>query len=161
MADFQAHIQQANRNLSVLSGINKHIKDSWDWQVTCCYYVAVHLMNAHIAKTVNLHYKTHVEVKKAIYNDLWPCKVSDDVYTSFASLENLSRRSRYLCNDLLNKNDDNLAYLTFDVHLKKALNKLDKIISYFSTLHNIKFENIDIDCIEIKGSKLGNFTYRN
>ena len=53
MADFQAHITQAKKNLQVLSEISLQINNSWDWQVTCSYYTAVHLMNAHLAYTVN------------------------------------------------------------------------------------------------------------
>ena len=87
MADYQAHINQAKKNLTILSGISKQIDKSWDWQVTCCYYVAVHLMNSHIAKTANLHYKTHEKVKTALYDPMSTCKIPDDTYAAYIKLE--------------------------------------------------------------------------
>jgi hypothetical protein len=116
MADFQAHITQAKRNLAILSQISLNVNDSWDWQITCAYYTAVHLMNAHLAKTVNLHYRTHVDVKKALYNEAWPCKVSDDVYTAYSILENYSRRARYLCHETIEQTNDSIAYFIYDRH---------------------------------------------
>jgi hypothetical protein len=159
MADFQAHITQAKKNLANLSEISLKINDSWDWQVTCAYYTAVHLMNAHLAKTVNLHYKTHVDVKKALYNDAWPCKIPDDIYTSYSILENYSRRARYLCHENIDSNDDTKAYLTYDKHLKKMLKNLDDILVYFTKTHNITFQKVGIDCVEIRGITLNYFFY--
>ncbi|HEY8929204.1 MAG TPA: hypothetical protein VIM55_08445 [Mucilaginibacter sp.] len=159
MADFQAHIQQAKKNLATLSEISLKVNDSWDWQVTCAYYTAVHLMNAHLAQTVNQHYKTHVDVKNALFNSLWPSKVPDDIYTSYSKLENLSRRARYLCHDNLAQNDPSTAYITYDRHLMKALKKLDAILVFFAFKYQVSFNISDIDCIELKNGPFKYFQY--
>ena len=158
MAEFQAHVNQALRNLTTLSKINKFIEDSWDWQVTTSYYVGVHIMNAHIAKTANLHYNTHDKVKNALYNQLSPAKIDQNIYLDYGKLENLSRRARYLCSDT-NTTQSTVAHLTHDVHLKRALQKLDTIMEYMAKLHSITFPITDIDCIEIKSLTLKYFKY--
>jgi len=159
MADYQDHIKQANKNLTILGGINNQFNQNWDWQVTAAYYTAVHLMNGHLAKTANLHYKTHADVKNALFASLSPCKVPDDIYTAFVKLENYSRRSRYLCHEDVEKTDDSLVYLTYDRHLKKSLGYLDKILSFFSSKYGESFEEISIKCLELKNLKLTHFKY--
>jgi hypothetical protein len=158
MAEFQAHINQAKRNLAILEQTNKFIDDSWDWQVTKAYYVAVHLMNAHLAKTANLHYNTHDKVKNALYNQLSPAKIDQNIYLDYGKLENLSRRARYLCNEN-SATQPSVAFLTHDVHLKRALEKLDAIMVYMANLHSLTFTIINIDCIELMSSNLTYFKY--
>lgn len=159
MADYQDHINQAKKNLLILAEVNKSIPNSWDWQVTISYYVAVHLINGHLAKKANLHYKTHVDVKNAIYSTIPACNVPQDVYLAFGKLENYSRRARYLCHDDMKSNDDTKAYLTYDRHLRKALQYLDTMLSYFSSEYGEQFPNYSIDCIEIKNLTLKYFKY--
>ncbi|HTH82456.1 MAG TPA: hypothetical protein VL490_05955 [Mucilaginibacter sp.] len=159
MADFQNHINQANRNLAILEKTNNFIDDSWDWQVTTAYYVAVHLMNAHLAKTANLHYTTHDKVKNALFNVLSPAKIDQTIYLEYVKLENLSRRSRYLCNDSAPA-ETGKTFLTYDVHLKRALEKLDSIMKYMAKEHKLSFSIIQVDCIEIKPLTLTYFKYR-
>ena len=160
MADFQAHINQAKRNLSVLHQVNQNTaNNSWDWQVTIAYYVAVHLMNAHIAKKGNLHYKTHEKVKIALFDERSTCKIPDDIYTAYVKLENLSRRARYLCHED-RKGDNEHAFFTYDKHLKKALVQLNGLMLFFEKEHHVQFDKIDIDCIEIKGLSLLYFPYK-
>jgi len=159
MADFQAHIKQAKKNLKNLSEASLKINDSWDWQVTISYYVAVHLMNARLADKLNLHYKTHKDVKIALYNSSLPCKVPDDIYTAYVSLENLSRRARYLCHEDSTMSNET-GFYTYDRHLKKALLKLDILLNYFAKEYNITFEKCAIDCLDIKSQIMTNFFYK-
>ncbi len=159
MADYQAHVKQAKKNLYLISGINQHLKESWDWQVTIAYYAAVHLMNAHLAKKANLHYKTHVDVKNALFMTLSTCKIPEDIYTSFVKLENYSRRSRYLCHEDIEKTDEAKEYLTYDKHLKKCLGYLDKILTFFNSEYQEDFDKQNIDCIELKNVNLRYFQY--
>ncbi|MES2809387.1 MAG: hypothetical protein V4619_12215 [Bacteroidota bacterium] len=159
MAGFDDHIRQAKGNLSILSEFNQKILNGWDWQVTISYYVAVHLMNAHLAKKANLHYKTHEQVKNALFSLTSIAKIPDDVYTAYVKLEGLSRRSRYLCNEISNIQPE-LGFLTYDKHLKKALKNLDKVIAYISKEYNMTFNKVNIDCIEIKDETLSYFSYQ-
>ena len=159
MADLQSHIKQAKKNLATLSETSQKIKDSWDWQVTMAYYAAVHLMNGHLAAKVNLHYKTHKDVKIALFDERLSCKIPDDVYYAYVSLENLSRRSRYLCHE--DSTIDNAReFKTFDKHLKKALHNLDIILDYFTSEHKVVFEKLPIDCLEIKSGSSSHFFYK-
>ncbi|MFD1255847.1 hypothetical protein ACFQ3S_03480 [Mucilaginibacter terrae] len=160
MADFQSHINQAKKNLIFLSEVNQKISNSWDWQVTTAYYVAVHLVNSHIAKTANMHFSSHERVKNALYDPKSFAKIDDSVYLAYVKLENLSRRARYLCNDNGDKTELDMTFVTHDVHLKKALSKLDVLIDFITKTHGQSFNIIPINCIEIKKSNLLYFKYR-
>lgn len=153
MADFNNHISQAKRNISFLSNINSSCNEYWDWQVTVCFYVAVHVINAHLDKSAGLHYKTHEDVKNAINpkNQLSISSVPDNVYISFTKLLNLSRRSRYLIHDE-HKNDASITHFTHDVHLKKALFHLDVILKHFSNKYSIEFEKTCMACGPLNNS---------
>ncbi len=153
MALFQEHIEQAKRNLRFLESVNRFQQDYWDWQVTVCFYVVVHLINAHIAKKGNMHYRTHKDVESAInpYNQLSPSKVSEAVFTAFKTLRNLSRRSRYMINESNDSNKEN-AHFTYDKHLRRAIINLDKIINYMDNEYRIRFTSIEISCPDFRPS---------
>lgn len=157
MAIHEEHVTQAKKNLHTLQAVSLTVPDSWDWQVTIAYYVAVHLMNSHLAAVSDLHYRTHEAVKNALYNPLSPCKIPDEVYTSYVKLERLSRRARYLCHEDSNSTD---RHFTYDKHLKKALLRLDVIINYFNEIYQCNIEPIEIDCIELSNLALVNFKYK-
>ena len=159
MATFDEHINQAKKNLQFLASINKLSNDNWDWQVTVSYYVAVHLANAHLAKSANLHYRTHEKVKEALFNQLSPAKVPENVYTSYVKLENNSRRSRYLCHEDAGK-DNTSAFFTFDKHFLKSLKHLDVLIRYIRDIYDIEITPVEIDCIELRDQKLTFFVYK-
>ena len=159
MATFDEHIIQAKRNLIFLSETNLKNQSFWDWQVTISYYVAVHLLNAHLAKTANLHYRTHEDVKNAInpYNPLAICKVDIEIYLCYAKIEGLSRRARYLCHDdTKNYSQDN--HFTYDKHFAKTIKKLDIIVSYFANLYSLNFTTLKIFCGDLTtNTNLKNF----
>ena len=81
MAAQADHFTQAQRNLQFLGSINNHQNEYTDWQVTVCFYTALHLVNAHLATFV-LHYRTHEEIKNAIVplNLLSVAKLPEDVF---------------------------------------------------------------------------------
>jgi hypothetical protein len=65
LAHIEDHLRQATRNLKFLENINQLVTDSMDWQVTACFYTALHLINAHLAN-FGMQYKTHHDVKMCI-----------------------------------------------------------------------------------------------
>jgi hypothetical protein len=149
VADFNEHITQCKTNLSFLVDVNsKNQNKYWDWQVTICYYTAVHIINAHLATTANLHYRTHEQVKDAIYhgNSMSLCAIPEQQYLAYAKLEGLSRRSRYLCNP---ESPDNIAFLTFDKHFAKAIKNLDILLTYFSNKYHVNFGNPVVRCLDL------------
>lgn len=160
MADFLQHIEHAKSNLTFLEHVDKTTINYWDWKVTIAYYVAVHLINAHLHKKCGFTYRTHREVSDAINfdNNTAIGKVDETTYVSYTSLNNLSRRSRYLIHESLDKTRTQQC-LTYDKHFAKALRHLENIIAYVEKTHNVKLPKIKIDCIELKGKSLGHFEY--
>ena len=159
MACFKDHIKQANSNLCFLNKINSN-NDFFDWQVTTCYYVAIHIINAHLAE-FDSHYKTHNDVKLSInpYTLISACKVDEDTYLSFISLQNLSRRSRYLINENVEKTDDRISYLTYEKHLSKAIRHLEKLIQFIKKKYpNTNIEKVKLTCSLIKKEELKEFS---
>lgn len=148
MADFNGHLIQAKKNLKFLEELNS-INNRWDWKVTVCFYTAVHLVNAHIWKKINKNFLSHGETKKAINpysTGISPSKFNEEVYLSYVKLQNLSRRSRYLCKDSDNPMPSDDAQLTYDVHYKKALLKLNHVLVFFSKEYDIEFDKISVVC---------------
>lgn len=158
MAAFNNHIDQAKSNLNFLLQANQSGPSFWDWQVTICFYTAVHTVNAHLAQVGNLHYQTHEAVKQALnpFNLLSICKVPQDVYLDYGKLEGLSRRSRYLCNEATYKQPE-LHHMTFDKHFAKAIKCLDRIMLYFSNIYGISFGIYTIKCVELNKTPLSFF----
>lgn len=103
--------------------------------------------------------KTHEKVKIALFDDMSPCKIPEEIYTSYVKLENLSRRARYLCHEDKNGDHDH-AFFTFDKHFKKALIQLNQLMIFFKKEQDIQFNITDIDCIEIKSLSLFYFPYK-
>ncbi len=158
MATFEEHISQAKRNLAFLKNINEKCNEYWDWQVTTIFYVAVHLANAHIARKSDMHYRSHSAVKFALNpeNQLSLTKISPEEYLAYVKLMNLSRRARYLCHDQPTKHENAHAFMTYDIHMNKALKNLDKLLLYFKSEYKIDFEKVTINCLEVRN---GTMTY--
>ncbi len=155
MASFNEHIKQAKSNLNFLDLVNNKSQSHWDWQVTICFYTAVHLINAHIARRANQHYRSHELVNNSVnpYNKTSITRLSEELYVSYMKLQNLSRRARYLCHDDP-KNHDTNAFLTYDKHFLKAIINLDKILSFIAKEYSIQFLRLSLDCIELKKREL-------
>jgi len=154
LPSFSDHVNQFSRNLQFLEGINGHLPDQFDWQVTVCFYTALHLMNAHLAK-FGMQYRTHSDVTGEINpeNLTSIMKIPEDPYAAYVSLLNLSRRARYLCSEKKSK-DSNIAFFTYDKHLAKAIRHLETIIAWFeNTYPGQKFKKCQIKCSELKSSE--------
>lgn len=138
--------------------INTRVASQWDWQVTVSFYTAVHLVNAHIATKVNQHYRSHELVNNAInpFNQVSATKFSEELYTSYMKLQNLSRRARYLCHDDP-KNREEKAFLTYDKHFSKSVFHLEKLINFISTEYSVVFDPINIVCPELRNKGLKYF----
>lgn len=159
MANYSEHLNKAVSNIKFLSHINLSTTDCCDWQVTVCFYTALHLINAHIVKTVNCNYLSHTKVDTAINPySLSPSKIDEDTYKSYTKLYNLSRLSRYMLKENYNPNVKiHDGSITSDRHLKKAISHLDKVIYFFSETYGEKIPKITLNCIELRGVPLKNF----
>ena len=151
MASFEQHVTQAKSNLKFL----KQVTDGstfYDWQVTTCFYAAVHLVNAHIAKVSDAHYRSHEKTKLAInpHNSSAVQPFDADVHDDYVSLEKLSRRSRYFCNPEGDAAMDKIASITKIKHVKKAMVQLNSVMTYFKDIHGIDFDAIEITCPNLK-----------
>lgn len=160
MPAFAEHILQVRHNLEFLEKTNQHHEEFWDWQVTVCFYCAVHLINAHLAKTCNLHYRKHTEVFNAInpYR-LSPGKIGENEYVAFQSLYNLSRRSRYLVNEKM-KNRSTAPHFTYEKHFEKAVRHLDVILGMLKARHNASIQSISIHTPGLSQTEVNHFDIR-
>ena len=158
MAQFQEHIEQANRNLRFLQHANQSASEYWDWQVTVGFYVAVHLVNAHLAQKTGLSYRSHEQVNEAInpYNELSLTKFSEPDYLAYDKLQGLARRARYLCNED-RKNHDARAHFTYDKHFARAMRYLDAIMSFVNREYpSAQLLRIKVACVELRAGALTN-----
>lgn len=158
MASFDEHIYQAKANLSFLQCVNNSIKNYFDWQVTICFYSAVHLINAHVVKSTGTHYRTHESIDNLInpHNILSTAKLDDSTYLSYQKLKNLSRRSRYLISQEIQKKEDR-AFFTYEKHFKKAIHHLDQVLTFFIKSYKVSFNETHMVSSEIKQATIKNF----
>lgn len=141
MADFDRHIQRVRENMEFLTQIRTLQLRNWDWEVTVCYYVAVHLVNAHLA-TRNLHPTTHDETKKyinpqGVFNNQ---RLPEKVYEEFMFLTNQSRVSRYMHNP--GNKDPSESTVINEKRLKLALESTNILIAYFNRLYALNIPSV-------------------
>jgi len=151
MALFDQHVNQAKKNLIFLKDISDQSKH-FDWQVTACFYTAVHLMNAHLAICGGFHFRSHKATQDALNPHInGPCKIEEDIFNLYLSLYKLSRRSRYLCDEeFTGETDEAAAYLTLEKHVGRAINRLSTIMDFFQNKYNTPFDKMDIVCPKVK-----------
>ena len=159
MALFDSHLDQAKANLDFLKRINETINNRYDWQITVCFYVAVHLISGYLADKAGKHFQSHSQVLNAINPEgQSSLSISEDAYFAYKSLQNLSRRSRYLINDKESEREPSDCFLTHSVHFHKALRYLDEIMTFIeSTYPAIELPVLKIKCIELKKGSLKHF----
>ncbi len=154
MALFDEHVAQAKSNLLFLETVNQKIGSYYDWQVTVCFYTALHLVNAHLTQH-NLQYRQHKDVNYALNPEV-PASVSKlpvPEYDAYIGLQRLSRRSRYLVNEKDNNVSSVNGFLTYDKHLARAIRNLDKLIAYFSSKYRLDIKAINFRCQELSISE--------
>jgi len=159
LAKYEDHILQAKRNLNFLSSINHSVDDCFDWQVTVCFYTALHFVNAHLSK-YGLQYRKHKDVNYALNfeNRTSPARLPEEEYLAYMALQSLSRRSRYLVNDKRSDQSSTQAHFTYDKHLVRGLRHLNKLLQHFEALYHIDLKPMAIKCDEIKTSEMAYFT---
>lgn len=147
MPDYNAHIGQANVNLNLIERLIDD--DYWDWKVTIAFYAALHIINAHIARISDLHYRKHIDTLNAIdpaFNK--PTKTDSDTHIAYRTLQNLSRRARYLTG--ANTGSSGAPKFTNEKHFAKAMRHLNTIIAYFDNIYSdFSVYKISVRCSEI------------
>ena len=162
MGTFKDHIDQSRSNLAFLSNISLKIQNCWDWQVTVCFYSALHLINAHIVQKTGLNYLSHSKVDEVInpYNRLSVAKLDENTYVSYHALYQLSRRSRYLLNEnhaSIDSSGITKASITYSRHFSKAIRHLEVIIDFMKKKHSYTTSKINIKCVDLNGRSFNNF----
>lgn len=162
MATFDEHINQAKKNLTFLTSVNHSIDNSWDWQVTVSFYVSVHLMNAHIAKKIDQHYRSHEDVNNALnpFVEVSLTKLDEDTYKSYIKLQGLARRARYLCHDNPKVRETTVCF-TYDKHFSKAIKNLDKLVTFITSEYGVEFNATPIHCLELENYQSEYFQINN
>jgi len=85
-------------------------------------------------------------------------KLDEDTYKHYIKLEGLSRRARYLCNEL-NSDQEETSFFTHDKHLSRAIRHLDSIMVCMANKYGISFSEIELDCIELQSKIFTFFKY--
>jgi hypothetical protein len=166
LGSFADHIAQSKQNLRILEKINAEIEDSWDWQVTVCFYSSLHIVNAHIVGKTAMNFLSHQKVDDVInpFNQLSLARLPEDVYKSYIKLYQLSRRSRYLLSENQTNNSGTgiqPGCITYSKHLKKAVYHLEQIINFANQNHGFQIAPINIKCPDFKAEKYSNFVCTN
>lgn len=131
---------QAKKNLRTLSDINNNVDNCIDWQVTLCFYVAVHLMKSHLAHNF-IDSTNHEDLKHHISGchtmRVAGVQIPDAVSYSYSDLENLSRKARYLFPAGGNTMGQNRSPVFTENELVRALVYLDEILVWYSTKYGV------------------------
>ena len=134
------HLQQAATNLKVLAHLNQTLPTAYDWQVTLCFYTAVHLVNAHLAQS-SLQQRSHFDTLQLINPHKLGVPVqfrlSETAFDAYRVLQSLSRRARYLVNEKDGQLSTDTAAWTHAKHTAKAFRHLDTLLDYFQTTHKM------------------------
>lgn len=153
MPDYQEHENQAQHNLSFLCDVNHRLDKYLDWQVTICFYAALHLINSHLRRSLReVDFATHEIVNNYINPSgrIKDTRLDEDTYASYRALQTLSRRARYLRNEKAPEKST----FTGDKHLGKAIFHLDKIMLFMQNSHGFTHEPVEINSPSLQGKKL-------
>ncbi|MCE7038967.1 hypothetical protein [Dyadobacter sp. CY312] len=149
------HFAQAKNNLKFLEKANASALEFYDWQVTVCFYSALHIMSGHL-KAKGVESSSHVSTLRALdpSNQLSITKLGEDEYVAYRSLYNLSRRARYLVEvnsqGIVTTGDTPLA--TRCVHLARSIRNLDRILAFLKTEYKVDLDKIKIKCSDLSQS---------
>lgn len=150
---YNDHLHQSRNNLKFLEFVNNHTTQYHDWEVTSCYCVAVHLVNAYLSlyeSQIWRHYEV-MELLKQFRNQAF---IPDTFFRAYYKLRHLSRRSRYLVNERNANTASVVAYYIDENHLKKALEYLHTLIAFFKERYGTQLEKIRINCSSINTTAL-------
>jgi hypothetical protein len=157
LATFTDHLKKAESNLVFLAEANQLPGQHWDWQVTVAFYVAVHLINAHIVQKSGLNYRSHEQVGMALNPNklLSTTKLSESDYLAYSKLQGLARRARYLCHDDTgNRSPD--AHFTYDKHFARAIRHLDTLLTFMRNEYSVNVPRLAVRCVELNRTTLVN-----
>lgn len=92
VAQFEDHVHRAKKNLEVLGVLNRYSHVDYSWQVTLCFYTAVHLINSHLSYVAGETFNTHVSTLNRIDpgSPLNIHAVSHTAYKAYLRLHNRS-----------------------------------------------------------------------
>jgi len=143
MVSFEEHLQQAKSNLSALRVMLD--TDHFDWQVTISFYVALHLLSAHMAFQ-GVHVSTHKKARDNLLSlaEKNNVKADSDIFSYYDMLEGLSREARYLHNGESPKNAPVQALFVKHGKASDALRSLNNIMIYFSRKYEADFETTKV-----------------
>jgi len=91
------HIEQYEKNKSLAN--SKHIRQPQfkDWRIVIIFYATMHYLESFYSK--ERHFKSHIRRKEYLESTL----IYDTIVYDYENLEMLSRKSRYDCVNILDK----------------------------------------------------------
>ena len=90
-----AHLRQAARNAGFLAALRRRATGSPEWAITVAFYTAVHLVEAHFARSQPaVHCRSHTDRLTQVSLRLRP------IEAEYWALYVASRRARYECAEM-------------------------------------------------------------
>lgn len=91
------HLEQYRRNKSLANTNPLNLEENNDWKITLLFYASMHLIESAYADIC--HNKTHKDRK----NFISITKPYNEIIDDYETLESLSRKARYDCMKIKNK----------------------------------------------------------
>jgi hypothetical protein len=137
---------QAEKNLRILEDISREIRSCTEWQITICFYAALHLVKAHLAHC-GFDCGDHTQLFGYLSGeDEKSTEVDSTLFDHYQALYKMSRRARYLFPKGGNpaSNSSNVAPVFTDQDLFVALGYLSEVMEFSSSKYGDKFRDYEI-----------------
>lgn len=146
------HIKKVIHNLNVISQLEAQGSPYRDWQITLCFYSALHLTRYHLQASANYTCTTHEDAKDRLHwqNTMPFSRMDKEPYQAYADLEGFSRRARYI---------PEISPETFEKDYIRAIQRLDKVMHYFDSKYSLSLPKTQIKCPRLIGTTLHYFTH--
>lgn len=135
MATFNEHLERVDRNIEHLKRIRELAVRDLDWEITVCFYIAVHLMQARIVSMTGRNPTTHktreeyLNPENSTFDHLpasQQARLPKAEWFFYKDLYVFSRTARYHRVDSSNE----------ATRLQESESNLNGLIKYFNQEHN-------------------------
>ncbi|QXN68093.1 hypothetical protein [Microcystis phage Mae-Yong924-2] len=150
MTKREDHIARVNYNLRTLGVLSKAAQqDSTDWQITIAFYSALHAVQAHLSGYPGIDINSHKDLDLIISpeSSFSQFRLPIELHADYEELLNLSRKARYLCQKAESAPTLTGSFLKHS-NLRKALFRLDRLLTHYQEQLSVQFERVKIFCSE-------------
>jgi hypothetical protein len=150
----ELHLEKAIHNLKVLQHLEIHNSPYRDWQVTVCFYVALHLTRLHLWDKIGQGYESHQTAEHALEptNLLSLARMEPKPFADYMKLSMLSRKARYLFDGGVPCSINEKSYCD-------SLRFLDSVMRYFAGKHGLELPVTPVKCPKLLEFRLVYFRH--